>query len=88
MSDIGNPKYYIPNPTPQPEFTRALPTTHNPQPTTHTPQPTTHNPQPTTHNPNPMHADSDDSNAEGFYANSYPDEDDDDGDDLSHEGGG
>jgi hypothetical protein len=30
--------------------------------------------------------DSDDSNAEGFYANSYPDEDD-DGDDLSHEGG-
>ena len=30
--------------------------------------------------------DSDDSNAEGFYANSYPDEDS-DGDDLSHEGG-
>ena len=32
--------------------------------------------------------DSDDSNAEGFYANSYPDEDsDEDDDDLSHEGG-
>jgi hypothetical protein len=30
--------------------------------------------------------DSDDSNAEGFYANSYPDEDSCD-DDLSHEGG-
>jgi hypothetical protein len=30
--------------------------------------------------------DSDDSNAEGFYANSYPDEED-EGDDLSHEGG-
>jgi len=82
MSDIGKPQ--TPNPKPQTPNPKAQ--TPNPKPQTPNPKPQTPNPKPQTPNPKPQLSDSDDSNAEGFYANSYPDEDDDD-DDLSHEGG-